>query len=96
MRRNAQATIKVHLHSASGDVRFWISSPYFEHVRVDSIVPAPQLASVETGRHLYMIRAASPDVTVTLELEHLTAGRREVEIGLVGGPSVRLSQLAIF
>jgi hypothetical protein len=96
VRRNAQATITVRLHGAPGDVRFWISSPYFEHVRVDSIVPAPQLVSVEAGRHMYVIRAASPDVTVALELEHLTAGRRDVEIGLVGGPSVRFSQLAIF
>jgi len=96
VRHNAQATIKVHLHGAPGDVRFWISSSYFEHVRVDSIVPAPHPVSVETGRHVYMIRAASPDVTVTLELEHLTAGRREVEIGIVGGSSVRFSQLAIF
>jgi hypothetical protein len=96
VRRNAQATIKVHLHGAPGDVRFWVSSPYFEHVRVDSIVPAPQLVSVEMGRHVYMIRASSPDVTVTLELEHLTMGRRQAEIGLVGGPSVRFSQLAIF
>jgi hypothetical protein len=96
VRRNAQATIKVHFHGAPGDVRFWISSPYFEHVRVDSIVPAPQPVSVETGRHVYMIRAASPDVTITLELEHLTAGRRDVEIGIVGGASVRFSQLAIF
>ena len=57
VRRNAQATIKVHLRGAPGDVRFWISSPYFEHVRVDSFVPAPQLVSVETDRHVYLIRA---------------------------------------
>src|SRR5262245_50828483 len=94
VRRNAQATIKVHVHSAPGVVRFWVSSTYFEHVRIDSIVPAPQLVSVEAGRHVYEIRAASPDVTVTLELEHLTSGTRTAEIGLVGGPSVQLRQLA--
>ena len=96
VRRNAQATIKVRMHGAPGDVRFWVSSEYFEHVRVDSIVPAPQLVSVEEGRHVYEIRASSPDVTVTLELEHLTSGTRTAEIGLAGGPSVRFSQLAIF
>ena len=96
VRRNAEATVKLHVHGVSGDVRFWVSAPYFEHFRVDSIVPSSQLVSVEPGRHVYMITAAAPDVTITLELEPLTMGRREAEIGLVGGPSVRFTQLAIF
>jgi hypothetical protein len=96
VRRNAQATIKVHMHTSPGDVRFWLSSPYFEHVRVDSIVPTPRLVSVDAGRHVYVIHADTADLTVTFELEHLTMGTREAEIGLAGGPSVRFTQLAIF
>jgi hypothetical protein len=96
VRRNAPATIKVRLHGGPGDLRFWVSSAYFEHVRIDSIVPPAQLVSTDSNRHVYLIRSATPDVLVTVELEHLSMGTREVEVGLVDGPSVRLSQLAIF
>jgi hypothetical protein len=96
IRRNAPATIKVRLRGGPGDLRFWVSSSYFEHVRIDSIVPPPQLVSTESNRHVYVIRSTTADVLVTLELEHLTVGAREAEIGLVDGPSVRLNQYAIF
>jgi hypothetical protein len=96
VRRNAPASIKLHLRGEPGDVRFWVSAPYFEHVRVDSIVPTPQLVSIETNRHVYTIRTVSPDTTVTLELEHQTIGHRDAEVGIVEGPSVRFTQWAIF
>jgi hypothetical protein len=96
VRRNAPATIKVRLRGGPGDLRFWVSSSYLEHVRIDTIVPPPQLVLIESDRQVFMIRSATPDVLVTLELEHLGMGTREAEVGLVDGPSVRLSQLAIF
>lgn len=96
VRRGGMSTVKLHLRSAPGDVRFWISAPYFEHVRIESVTPTPELVSVETDRHLYLIRSGSPDVTVTLEVEHETVGTVDADVGLVGGPSVRFSQLAIF
>jgi hypothetical protein len=54
------------------------------------------VATVEASRHVYLIRTGSQDVTVTLEVEHQTVGRLEAEVGLVGGPSLRFSQVAIF
>ena len=62
----------------------------------DSVAPTPQLVSVESDRHIYLIRTGSSDVTVTLKVEHESAGTLDAEVGLVGGPSVRFSQLAIF
>ncbi|HUP38907.1 MAG TPA: hypothetical protein VM115_02215 [Vicinamibacterales bacterium] len=96
VRRGGLSTLTLHLHAAPGDVRFWVSAPYFEHVRVDSIAPTPELVLVEADRHVYLIRSGSPDVTVTLKVEHESAGTLDAEVGLVGGPSVRFSQLAIF
>lgn len=96
VRRGGLSTLKLHLRTAPGDVRFWVSAPYFEHVRIHSVAPTPELVSVETERHVYLIRSGSPDVTVTLQVEHESAGTLDAEVGLVGGPSVRFSQLAIF
>lgn len=96
VRRGGLSTVKLHLRSAPGEVRFWVAASYFEHVRIDSVAPTPELVSVETNRHVYLIRSGSPDVTVTLEVEHEAAGTLDAEVGLVGGPSVRFSQWAIF
>jgi hypothetical protein len=96
VRRGAMATVTLHLNAAPGEVRFWVGAPYFDGARIDSVVPAPELATVEDSRHVYLIRTGSRDVTVTLEVEHKTVGRLEAEVGLVGGPSLRFSQLAIF
>lgn len=96
VRRGGLSTVKLHLRSVPGDVRFWVAAPYFEHVRIDSVAPTPELVSVETDRHVYLIRSGSSDVTVTLTVEHEAFGTLDAEIGLVDGPSVRFSQLAIF
>jgi hypothetical protein len=96
VRRGAFSTVTLHLRGAPGDIRFWVAARYFEHVRIDSVAPMPELVSVETDRHVYLIRSESPDVTVTLEVEHQAVGTPDAEVGLVGGPSVRFSQLAIF
>jgi len=96
VRRGGLSTLTLHLRTAPGDVRFWVSAPYFQHVRVDSVAPTPQLVSVESDRHIYLIRTGSPDVTVTLKVEHESAGTLDAEVGLAGGPSVHFSQLAIF
>ena len=96
VRRGGMSTVRLHLRSAPGDVRFWVSAPYFEHARIESVAPTPELVSVESDRHVYLIRSGSSDVTVTLEVEHEAVGRLDAEVGLVGGPSVRFSQLAIF
>jgi hypothetical protein len=96
VRRGGLATVKLQLRGSPGDVRFWVSAPYFEHIRIDSVAPAPELVAVETDRHVYTIRAGSHDVTVTLEVEHETVGMLDAEVGLVDGPSVRFSQVAIF
>jgi hypothetical protein len=96
VRRGGLSVLKLHLNSAPGDVRFWVAAPYFEFVRIDSVAPAPELVSVERDRHVYMIRAGSPDITVTLDVEHQSGGILNAEVGLVGGPSVRFSQVAIY
>jgi hypothetical protein len=96
VRRGGVATVTLHLRVTPGDVRFWVTAPYFDHVRIESVAPTPELVAVETGRHIYMIRAASPDVTVTLKVEHEAAGMLNAEVGLVGGPSVRFTQFAFF
>ena len=96
VRRGGMSTVKLHLRSAPGDVRFWVSAQYFEHVRIESVAPAPELVSVETDRHVYLIRSGSSDVTVTLEVKHDAVGTLDAEVGLVGGSTVRFSQLAVF
>lgn len=96
VRRGSFSKLTLHVRGATGAIRFWVSAPYLEQVQIDSIVPRPDLESVETNRHLYVIRAGSPDVTVTLNVEHEKAGRVEAEVGLVDGPSVRFTQFSIF
>lgn len=97
VRRGAKASMKLHLHSdPPGFIQFWVSAPYLEKVMVDGIDPVPQPVTVERDRHVYTIRAGSPDVTVTVEVEHQTFGRLEGEVGIVGGPSVRFQQLSLF
>jgi hypothetical protein len=96
VRRGAKATITLHLHSVPGPVRFWVSAPYFEHVRVESVAPQPQIVEVEQNRHVYTIQSGLPDVTVTLDVEHRTVGPLDAAVGLVDGPFVQFSQLALF
>jgi hypothetical protein len=97
VRRGAKATMKLHFHSdPPGFIQFWVSAPYLENVIVDSVAPVPQTVAVEESRHVYTIRAASPDVTITVEMEHETFGRLEGEVGIVGGTAVRFTQLSLF
>ena len=96
VRRGGRSTMKLHLRGAPGERRFWISAPYFDHIRIESIAPPPELVSVEADRHVYLIRTGSADVTVIVELAHETVGRVDAELGLVEGPSVRIGQLAMF
>ncbi|RPI57716.1 MAG: hypothetical protein EHM55_00880 [Acidobacteria bacterium] len=96
VRRGAPATIRLHLRATPGPVQVWISAPYFQDVRVESVAPPPQMAAVEQDRHIYTIQAGSGDVTMTLEVEHHSIGPIQAEVGVVGGPSVRFRQLAYF
>lgn len=97
VRRGAKATMKLHVRSdPPGFIQFWVSAPFLEGVIVDSVAPVPQTVTVEGARHVYTIRAASPDVTITVEMEHQTFGTLEGEVGIVGGPSVSFTQLALF
>ena len=97
VRRGAKASMKLNFHSdPPGFIQFWVSAPYLEKVVVDGDEPVPQTVTVERERHVYTIRAGSPDVTVTVEMEHQTYGRLEGEAGIVGGPSVRFQQLSLF
>jgi hypothetical protein len=96
VRRGSFSKVTLHVRGATGAIRFWVSAPYLEHVQVDSVVPAPDLESVETHRHIYVIRAGSPDVTVTVNVKHEEAGRLTAEVGFVDGPSVRFTQFSIF
>jgi hypothetical protein len=96
VRRGSLSTVKLHLHAPPGEFRFWVGAPYFEDVRIESVAPAPELVSVENGRHVYVLRSGSADVTVVVQVEHQTVGRIHGEIGIVGGPSVRFNQVALF
>ena len=96
VRRGAIATMRLHLHSAPGVVKFWVSAPYFEHVRIQSVAPQPQVVAVEQNRHVYTMQSGSPDITITLDVEHQTVGKLDAAVGLVDGPFVQFSQLALF
>jgi hypothetical protein len=96
VRRGSSSRITAHFHSTPGAVRFWVGTSYLERVDIDSVVPEPENVSVEANRHVYVIRAGSPDVSVTVNVKHGQAGTLHGEIGLVDGPSVRFSQLSIF
>jgi hypothetical protein len=97
VRRGAKATMKLHVRSdPPGFIQFWVSAPYLGDVIVDSVAPVPQTVTVEDARHVYTIRAASRDVTITVEMEHQTFGRLEGDVGIVGGAAVRFTQLSLF
>ena len=96
VRRGSSSKMTLHVRGATRAIRFWVSAPYFEHVQINSVVPAPDLESVETDRHIYEIRAGSPDVTVTVNVKHEGMGSLDAEVGLVDGPSVRFTQFSIF
>ena len=96
VRRGSFSRITVRFHTTPGAVRFWVGAPYLERVNIDSVVPVPESVSVEENRHVYIIRAGSPDVFVTLNVKHDQAGTLHGEVGLVDGPSVHFSQLSIF
>lgn len=96
VRRGSLSTMKLHLQAPPGELRFWVDASYFENVRIESLAPTPELVSIEKGRHIYVIRSNSPEVTVLLQVEHQTTGRVHGEVGIVGGPSVRFEQLTLF
>ena len=96
VRRGTASTIKLHLRASPGDVRVFVSAPYFEHVRIESVAPEPELVTIEAARHVYLIRMGSSEAIVTLQVDHRSYGTLEAEVGLVDGPSVRFTQLALF
>lgn len=97
VRRGAKSTMKLHFRSdPPGFIQFWVSAPYLEDVIIDSVAPVPQTVTVEQSRHIYTIRAASPEVIVTVDMEHQTFGRLEGEVGIVGGATLRFQQLSLF
>ena len=97
VRRGAKATLTLHLRSRPpGNVQFWVSAPYFRDVTIEALVPRPDAELVEPGRHVYTIHSGSPEIQVTLEVEHKTIGQIQGEVGLIGGPSARFSQLSLF
>jgi hypothetical protein len=97
VRRGAPATITLHFHSdPPGFIQFWVSARYLERVHIQSVSPMPQTVTVEESRHVYTIRAGSPDVAVTVEMEHKTWGALEGDVGVVSGPSARFNQISLF
>lgn len=97
VRRGAKTTLTLHFHrDPPGFIQFWVSAPYLADVNIESVAPVPQTVTAEESRHVYTIRAASPDVSVALEMEHKTWGTLDAEVGIVGGPSVRFSQISLF
>ena len=97
VRRGAKATMRLHFRSdPPGFIQFWVSAPYLSGVIVESVSPTPQTVTVEGARHVYTIRAASPDVIVTVEMEHKTFGRLAGDVGIIGGTSVGIRQLSLF
>lgn len=97
VRRSASTSMTLRLHSdPPGFIQFWVSAPYLDAIYIESVTPVPQTVTVEAARHVYTIRAASPDISVTVTLEHKTWGRLEGEVGIAGGDSARFSQVAIF
>ena len=97
VRRSASTSMTLRLHSdPPGFIQFWVSAPYLDAIHIESVTPVPQTVTVEAARHVYTIRAASPDVSVTVALEHKTWGLLEGEVGIVGRDSAHFRQVAIF
>jgi hypothetical protein len=96
VRHGATSTVRLHLRGNPGVVKFWVSAPYAASVRVSSVEPPAQKVVVENDRQVYAIEAATTDLTVTFVMEPLRFGTMNGELGLVGGPSVQLSQFVLF
>jgi hypothetical protein len=97
VRRGAKTTVKLHVHSdPPGFIQLWIAARYLDDVIIDSVAPIPQTVTVEASRHVYTVRAASSDVTITIEMEPQTFGRLAAEVGIVGGATLSFGQLSLF
>ena len=96
VRRSATATMTLHFRGGPGEVKFWVAAPYVSNVVVQTVVPTPSAVSVEHERYVYTVQAGTPDISVILQMKHMTVGRIEAELGLVEGPSVRFTQVSLF
>lgn len=96
VRRGTTSTVRIHLRGAPGDVRLFVWAPYLEDARIESVAPEPELVTIEAARHVYLIRLGSSEALVTMHIDHESYGTLEAEVGLVDGPSVRFTQLALF
>jgi hypothetical protein len=96
VRRDASATLILHLRGTPQQTRFWVSEPYARSIRIDSISPEPQSVSVADGRHVYSIASGSSEFAVVFHVEHQTSGIVNGEVGLIDGPSLRFQQVALF
>ena len=96
VRRSATATMTLHFRGGSGEMKFWVAAPYVSNVVVQTVVPTPSAVSVEHERYVYTVQAGTPDISVILQIKHMTVGRIKAELGLVGGPSVRFTQVSLY
>jgi hypothetical protein len=63
---------------------------------VETVVPDPETMAAESDRYVYTVRIAGSDATITIRTRPSLVGWIDGELGVVGGPTVRLHQTSLF
>ena len=78
-------------------VELWIDRDYAHSLKIGSVTPEPELTRTASDRLIYRFRVFNPadSIEIVIEATLLGFGRRRAEVGLIGGPSVRVDQLVL-
>jgi hypothetical protein len=91
-RHQAPSKLELRLQAAAGDtVSVWLNQPFVDGVKVEQILPEPESVVSGDGRITWrFVVAANPEITFLISPDKFF--RRQGELGLNEGPSLRFSQ----
>lgn len=79
---------------AGDEVRVWLSSQYLESIQIERIEPEPNEIALSDDRVTYVfpLSDAGAGGRIVLHILPQTLGRREVRLGIEGGPEHSFTQ----
>jgi len=97
-----QAPCRMQIHVAAGaftgeEFRLWIDRGFIDDATLRMVSPEPVHMETSGERLIYAFRSpeSSEDARITIDLETEKFGRQEMELGLVDGPQLKLSQFIL-
>lgn len=90
-RKNASATLSAHMAQASSDISLYLPKSFVDGIYIKQITPTPVKVEVQKDQVVYTF--AGSNSAVTFFFEPLSSGFNKLEIGLLQGSSVIISQL---